>query len=337
MGIKEKYALYEKIANEIEAGLSTEDAVAKFNLSRATIYKICAEWGVYLRDRIGAGQVWPGIQERNKSILARFDAGETLEAIGESLGITRERVRQITNKNNRTPRHIQSRERDEEILTALLGGEQMTAKEAAEYVGLTVAKVHSLNGRHGHPVEFKKDRIIDHAQFADMAAKVMDGMSMREAAGNDHRIASALHRYCMEHGIKSVHGRWHDRALRRSIVIAMRKKGSSWEDIADAVSRAENKVIEPGSLVTWASQNVREVFKLRGKMGRQQKAIHIAKPKTEAEVAKADSLREAIKLNYGSGVTAQQLATQFGVTRNSVLGLTFRMRQKGELPQKAQQ
>lgn len=42
--------------------------------------------------------------DRNARIVAAFDAGETLGAIGESYGVTRERVRQIVQRAGREPR-----------------------------------------------------------------------------------------------------------------------------------------------------------------------------------------------------------------------------------------
>jgi len=49
-------------------------------------------------DNVGqpaAGDSPPGSQQRNAEMVRRYEAGETLESIGASLGLTRERVRQI--------------------------------------------------------------------------------------------------------------------------------------------------------------------------------------------------------------------------------------------------
>lgn len=47
-------------------------------------------------DDLNAGGIeLPQVDARNEAIAKRYTAGETLEAIGSSLGITRERVRQI--------------------------------------------------------------------------------------------------------------------------------------------------------------------------------------------------------------------------------------------------
>ncbi|MBA3845657.1 MAG: hypothetical protein H0X45_03305 [Planctomycetes bacterium] len=49
-----------------------------------------------------------------KEVLKRFDAGETLQAIGERAGITRERVRQIVRDSGRTPRRVAQKPQVEE-------------------------------------------------------------------------------------------------------------------------------------------------------------------------------------------------------------------------------
>lgn len=335
MGIKEKYARYEAIAKEIEAGLTAYEASAKHGLSLQTIYRIVHEWGV----ATPANGLWPQIKSRNDEIVTHFQAGETLEAIGAAYGITRERVRQITNKANQVPRSMQKQQRDEDILALLIGAD-LTVKEASEFTGLPIYSLHSLNKRFGYPIEFKKDRLIDDPAIAEMAAKVADGMSIYEASGKDHRVAALVQDYCKEAGIVSVHGRWHDRAKRKEIVLRMRKAGKEWPDVVVAVSEAEDKQIELESLVNWSKRHAPEVFKVRHRIKAVRPHPYVPKQSfnpdnikpvmTVADVKMAPTLREAVKVNRGK-VPATLIAQAYGVSRNSVIGLWYRMRKSGEI------
>lgn len=79
----------------VEAWRRVEDARTRLGLSLPALYPQQAKLGSFAT-----------IQERNAEILAAFDAGETLDAIGHRHGITRERVRQIAKKAGKQPRMV---------------------------------------------------------------------------------------------------------------------------------------------------------------------------------------------------------------------------------------
>ncbi|HYE05695.1 MAG TPA: sigma factor-like helix-turn-helix DNA-binding protein [Planctomycetota bacterium] len=96
-----------RIAARLKAGDSKQAIRRAEKLSYERVDAVARAMG-WKRDWLAAA-VWDhrrtcAIDE--KEILKRFDAGETLQAIGDRAGITRERVRQIVRDSGRTARRI---------------------------------------------------------------------------------------------------------------------------------------------------------------------------------------------------------------------------------------
>lgn len=342
MGIREKFARYDAAARDVDAGMSVADVSEKHGINTQTVYKIIREWGLkpvrassYFVDPERRQEI-DALRSRNADILARFNAGDTLESIGQHYGITRERVRQITNAAGVEPRHIQADRKIEEDV-AILSDANMTRAEAAEFTGRPLSSISRMATKRG--VKFRSSYKVDAPEMVEMAAKVADGMSIYEAAGKVHNVAARLADHCKRHGIETVHGRWHDRGERRNIVLQMRSEGRAWPDIAVAVAEAESKPIGLPSLMAWAYKHVPEVigFRLPVKMEKpvsvwkaKKRPAAITPVKEMPMVVMAPSLREGVKVNRGKA-SASQIAAAYGVTRNSVIGLWFRMRKNGEI------
>lgn len=115
---------------------------------------------------------------RNAAVLSAFDAGETLAAIGERHGLTRERVRQIVTRAGREPRRIKIHLRSERRAKA--AADRATARKAA------------------------RGAIVEQA-----VELIRAGASVRKAAMRVGLGENTLHRLCRERGLASKYrGRW---------------------------------------------------------------------------------------------------------------------------------
>ncbi len=104
-----------RIAARLKAGDSKQAIRRDEKLSYERVDAVARAMG-WKRDWLSAA-VWDhrrtcAIDE--KEVLKRFDAGETLQAIGDRAGITRERVRQMVRDAGRTARRIAQKPQVEE-------------------------------------------------------------------------------------------------------------------------------------------------------------------------------------------------------------------------------
>ncbi len=104
-----------RIAARLKKGDSKQAIRRDEELSYERVDAVARAMG-WKRDWLSAA-VWDhrrtcGIDE--KEVLTRFDRGETLQAIGDRAGITRERVRQIVRDSGRTPRRVAQKPQVEE-------------------------------------------------------------------------------------------------------------------------------------------------------------------------------------------------------------------------------
>lgn len=85
----------EAVRSALAAGGSVADVALKMNVSQPTVYRI--DRGIYTADerRAFAAKRGMALNERNREIKRRREAGETLQAISDRFGLTKERIRQI--------------------------------------------------------------------------------------------------------------------------------------------------------------------------------------------------------------------------------------------------
>jgi hypothetical protein len=348
MNIWERAALYELVAADLRAGLPGSIVAKKHGISPATIYGIRDHFGIAPAPRgpkpqqapydPEAARLWQehrkATELRRTNIIALFEDGETLASIGEQFGITRERVRQIVRAAGMKPRLAQGKERRAAIATQMRD-EAMTAKMAAERFGFDPADAHRIAHEFGF-ILTPEPRLIDEPRFAEMAEKVRGGMSIRNAAGSDHPTEAALARYCEEHGIKSVHGRWRPRQERAALVRVMRASHRTWAQVAEAVSAVEGYITGPAAIHAWSQRHMARGEYTPPKRPERPAAERRARGAGKGHgprvpVAVCDEVREAARLNYGKA-PASEIAKAHGVTRNVIIGHWFRLRRAGLLP-----
>lgn len=279
------------------------------------------------------------LSERNADILSRFSAGETLQAIGERYGLTRERVRQIIAKAGAKPR----RQEHAEFMADLVADAKlrtMTRRQAVQMYGVSlVNKLHNQYGIQWAPRQY------DPAVLA-AAVQVAEGASISFACGGNRSLIARVARYCEKHGIVSRHGRWLDRSNRAATVKAMRASGSSWSALAVTIAEFEGKPIGAVALQAWCQRHMRseDYSKVAAIVQRGASAdAPTWAPKKLApsqypnrakgqkpKVIYHPDIKKAAELNYGKA-PASIVAAVHGVSRNAIIGHWFRLRRAGVL------
>lgn len=269
--------------------------------------------------------------ERIAAIRARFDRGETLQAIGDSYGLTRERVRQIVAKTGAEPRFVTFGKRRAEIAAAVKA-ENLSSDEAAARYGIGRGAVLAICSAFG--VVCRQDFLWNSPEIAALADLVRGGMSIHMAAGHVHKVERLIWQYCQRNGIVSRYGRWHDRSPRVAMVQKMRAQGAGWEAIAAAVTELEGHHVGRAGLYMWVRNHLdKDVWK-HVRPARKPR-IYVPGPgkgrgpRRPAE--QCDTIKEAARINYGKA-TAAEIAALHGVSRNVIIGHWFRLRRAGLLP-----
>ncbi|MFG1413444.1 hypothetical protein V5G24_20240 [Xanthobacter sp. VTT E-85241] len=200
------------------------------------------------------------ISARNLEILSLFDAGETLESIGQKFSLTRERVRQIAAENGRKPRlpliMDKTETRRKRIIEAWGAGK--TNPEIAAEIGVCVTAVSVILGE--NDIKANRLTLSEEIKLMQAAARVKSGASIRKVGSSDNIPLCRLARRLKESGVESRHGRWRDLSHREDIVRAGRKSGRSWKKIAAELENIECRKVSPQALSAWAKTNVPEVI-----------------------------------------------------------------------------
>lgn len=278
---------------------------------------------------------------RNNEILRRFNAGETLESIGHSFGITRERVRQIVKKAGAKPRWEQSRERDSalvEKINDLTSERWMTREQVREAFGVGYNRLNRLAKK--ADIKFEKRSFAQEMKLRFMAARVRAGESIRSAAGGDTYLARHLRDYCAANGVVSrAPCRWTTLPEKRvEIIAAMIPTGATWEEITAEIVKVEGtRGVSPNAIQNWCSNHAPHLRNLRQrKVNRERKPRAVRFPKIArvaapiAELIVKETVRDTAVANYGR-VPASHIAKALGTTRNSIIGHWFRARRSGEI------
>lgn len=280
-----------------------------------------------------AGARHSGTAERNADIVCRFRAGETLQAIGDRYGVTRERVRQITIRYGAEARRVtQGRAaaaRLEKIRAALAGG--ATARETGESLGINQANLWRIMNDAGikprWPTAMQRS---DDTILEGIAAQVRRGMSIKKACGGSRSLMERMRVKLRQMGVESTHGKWVSPEHRRAIIEQGLAEHLPWKVIAHRISIKEGRECLIASAQMWARSRGM-IAKRKSRAAKPIKAVKPAKPaKPRLDPVVTNDIRKSCVANYGR-CSASALAKTLGITRNAVTGHWFRARKAGQI------
>jgi uncharacterized protein (DUF433 family) len=90
------------IIEAYQSGMTLAEVGAQYGVNAGTIYKVLINHGIPRRHQ-GPRETKRVCSERNRDIIAMYQAGSSLEQTGAKYGLTRERVRQIAPQRHREP------------------------------------------------------------------------------------------------------------------------------------------------------------------------------------------------------------------------------------------
>lgn len=161
---------------------------------------------------------------RNADICARFDAGETATAIGESLGLSRERVCQVLRKENK----IAMRDERAKLAREVLAADKETLRAAAD----------ELAARN----------------LAAAKAMVAGGVSLTAATARYNIPSNTLGVACRAAGIEVTTGKWRDFSARKQRVRELHAAGFTQAKVI-ATMKAEGERVSS----SWLSRHMRDL------------------------------------------------------------------------------
>jgi len=263
------------------------------------------------------------MSERNREIIARFDAGQTLQQIGDDYGITRERVRQIVVKSGHVPRRITVGEKRDAIAEQCrkLADAGCTYEQIVAETGKNYRYVTQLCRERS--IEVDRISLSERLELLRLMAKVSNGASIRSLVGDGYPAQRLAH-FCEQYGISSKHGPNRDLSARRQLVEEGRTNRKSWRQIAAEVGKIEGKEVSATALAMWARPHGL-VFRgpdgkvIRGREDRPRRVVSL----TPAIQCDGSSIRETCIRLRGT-YSAGQIARSLGITRNAVIGHWWR-------------
>ena len=245
------------------------------------------------------------VDARLETIKAAIARGDTYKQIGMSLGVTRERIRQIVKRHGLEP------------------ARSSWAKAHARNVALKQTQA-----------ALRQDRLAQRrAMLAPLVERVRNGESVHSIAGQT-TLTKLLRDECKRLGIKSqARTRWSDFSARRAIVekgVALRH---TWAVIAAEVSAAEGRFCSVSSVINWAVRGFLGIRKERGigwtkqarvpRPSRAPKPPDFPLPSYEIPPMRTELVREVCSLK--GKTSASKIAKHFGLaSRNVVIGIWHR-------------
>ena len=214
-------AVHSKIEAALRAGVRPMQILAETGVSRSMVYKVAYDNGIVIKrpkdtsandaKRAAHREQMEVLRLRNEEIIALFNRGETLEAIAQQYGVTRERIRQIAHKAGGKPRRVVKAEQME-ATRAILSSGPMTPEQASDALGLDRAETLRIARSFG--IELVVKRAWDNPEVAALAELVRGGKSIRSVARGDLKMTRWLSEYCDHYGITLRYGRWASRRER---------------------------------------------------------------------------------------------------------------------------
>lgn len=315
-------------------GMSRVDCAARLDVTYQSVCTAASKQGIGFRDAprgTNPQRPLPIVEEnreRNTAILQRYAAGESLTDIARSLGLTRERVRQLVKRTGAVMPHTLSKQQVADIIKAI-GAEPMTADAAAARFGVRRNKIVTI--ARSARVRLVSDYEVRNVGLMPLVERVRAGESMHSLAAGNRSVETRLSWLIKKLGIPvRAHGRWRDLSHRVDMIAEGRNNNSTWDEIALSVGEFEAHKTSGANIMKWAERNCPEVFSIP--VARRSKARKPRAPKPAREIAPDPTIvvlgtvRETAVANRGKA-TAAQIARAIGTTRNAVIGHWFRARQ----------
>lgn len=327
-----------------EQGKTTKEAALETGYSYNGLLIIGKKHGIKFRrqEPVNKGVLNPKNAERAAAICDRFNAGETLQSIGDSYGITRESVRQIVARAGMKSRTETIEERNtaicafaktaktrEDLLAQFPNYVERTIYYVLSNAGIAMPKIKSVVDR-----EREYDRLIGES--------VASGKRLFAVCGKNNVLHKSVAYYAKANGIRiDVRYRAPEKKLaeRLQILASVADRGGTLDEYVAAVSANEGRNLAKEVVRRFAVVNGFEAYKRLTKVRPSRKPCKEkpAKPtgtfRKKAVVEVGNTIKETAIANYGKA-SAASIAKALGTSRNSIMGHWFRARQSGLIPAK---
>lgn len=195
---------------------------------------------------------------RNQEICKRYLAGEMQADIARDFGMTRERVRQIIEKAglvSETQRHAEF----VAVVAGTVSRKKLTLAQASEMFKINYASAYNYCKQHG--VKPSSMTVEEEEELESLAAKVVNGLSCRKAAGGPAYKAEKLRRHLIRKGISSRGRSKHDDfSERKKLIENWRADGLTWEECASRLSEHDGRAISGGGVYLWCKRHMTHLF-----------------------------------------------------------------------------
>lgn len=249
----------EKLINDIRKmasdGMAISETSKSLGYSYAMIARYARENGIKFRR---PDVSWVQHSGRNQEICRRYLNGEEQATLAREFCITRERVRQIIEKAGL----VSERKRKTDFILTVVGTvarKGLTIGEAAEMFNIHRQSVYNYCREIGIKPAARNAEELQ--ELDDLAKDVVNGASIRQAAGCDRGVAEKLRRHMQKRGIKARgRSRHDDFSVRKRLITNWRGLGHSWAECAQLLSKHDGRPISLGGLYVWAKRHMPEVF-----------------------------------------------------------------------------
>lgn len=200
----------------------------------------------------------PSTATRNREIADRFLAGEEQAALAREYGITRERVRQICNKQG----CVTARKRQEDFMATVAGAairKGLTVQQTADMFGISRVSAYMYGKRYGFT--FPTMTAEEAQELERLVILAATKTSIRQAAGCDHALSEKIRRELKKRGLETKgRSRHDDFSHRKDLIARWRGQGKTWDECAALLTSHDGKKIGTNGVYGWAYRHMPELF-----------------------------------------------------------------------------
>ena len=239
-----------------QVGMTRNEAAEKVGIQYQTIVRHSRAHGIeWVRKPRSTP---PGrASARNRRICDRYLAGEKQIDLAVEFGITRERVRQIIEKAGL----VSEKKRHEDFVSVVVGTivrKNLTLADAAVLFKISRLNVYTYCRKNGVTPARMTDQ--DVAELDALADEVINGKSIRQAAGLNNSKAEKVRRHLIKNGIQARgRSRHDDFSERRRLLTEWRGEGLTWKECAERLAKHDGRAITPTGVAVWANKHLPEL------------------------------------------------------------------------------